>query len=187
MARRSAPADLLRWERRFARCVLAGFSIRMTPISIRGSDRPAIVDDDDARLVDGPSWRIGTHGYAVAAISGRDVLMHRLILQAPRGMDCDHINHDLLDNRRCNLRLCSHAENMANRRMGKNNKLGVRCVYLDPRRPSPFRAEVKKGDLKFTKAFIKIEDAAAWVEMKSRELHGEFACLDGLSSRTSNS
>jgi hypothetical protein len=50
--------------------------------------------------------------------SGKQVaiLMHRLITKAPPGMVVDHINHDGLDNRRCNLQVCTHQENMWNQR-----------------------------------------------------------------------
>ena len=37
----------------------------------------------------------------------RSERMHRLILNAPDKVFVDHINGDGLDNRRCNLRLCS--------------------------------------------------------------------------------
>lgn len=54
--------------------------------------------------------------YARASIHGVTVYLHRLILDAPAELVSDHINHDGLDNRRVNLRLCSHAKNMGNRR-----------------------------------------------------------------------
>lgn len=40
--------------------------------------------------------------------------MHRVILNTPPGMDTDHINGDGCDNRRCNLRICTRSQNMAN-------------------------------------------------------------------------
>lgn len=42
--------------------------------------------------------------------------MHRLIMDFPKGKDIDHKNGNGLDNRRCNLRICSRLENMSNRR-----------------------------------------------------------------------
>jgi len=40
--------------------------------------------------------------------------MHRLILNYPEGVDIDHINNDILDNRRTNLRFASISQNLAN-------------------------------------------------------------------------
>ena len=42
--------------------------------------------------------------------------MSRVILDAPDDMEVDHRNHNTLDNRRDNLRLVSHSENLMNRR-----------------------------------------------------------------------
>lgn len=58
------------------------------------------------------------------------VRLHRFIL----GCDCediDHINHDELDNRRCNLRNCSHKENLRNMQMHKDNASGYKGVSYD--------------------------------------------------------
>lgn len=49
--------------------------------------------------------------YALRWLNGSTVRMHRLILDAPKGVFVDHINGDGLDNRRRNLRLCNYAEN----------------------------------------------------------------------------
>lgn len=48
----------------------------------------------------------------------------------------DHINGIRNDNRLCNLRECSQAENNANTRLYKNNKSGVKGVYWEPDRNS---------------------------------------------------
>jgi hypothetical protein len=43
------------------------------------------------------------------------VQLHRWILN-PRSFECvDHINHDTLDNRKCNLRIATFSENLQNR------------------------------------------------------------------------
>lgn len=40
--------------------------------------------------------------------------MHQLILPPRTGFEIDHINRSGLDNRRSNLRYCTHSENMLN-------------------------------------------------------------------------
>ncbi|MFA5291844.1 MAG: HNH endonuclease signature motif containing protein [Phycisphaerae bacterium] len=41
--------------------------------------------------------------------------MARIIVKAKKGQIVDHINRDPLDNRRCNLRIVTHRQNMLNR------------------------------------------------------------------------
>lgn len=60
---------------------------------------------------------------------GRSNRFHRVIMNAPVGKSVDHIEK-ITDNRKANLRICSHAENMRNRRViGKNNTSGYKGVY----------------------------------------------------------
>lgn len=61
------------------------------------------------------SWCISKTGYPVANIGHRTVKLHRYLLDIPTGMVCDHINNNPLDNRRCNLRICTSQENARNR------------------------------------------------------------------------
>jgi hypothetical protein len=92
----------------------------MVPLS-RG--KVAVIDAADATLVGQFRWYAqasSTGGfYAATGVKGPDgkrtqIYMHRLITGAPKGKDVDHINHDTLDNRRANLRVGSHLDNMRN-------------------------------------------------------------------------
>ncbi|MMZ67947.1 hypothetical protein D1872_305870 [compost metagenome] len=89
----------------------------------------AIIDDEDFEKVSAYKWCYSsTIGYAVSrkVVNGKrqPVLMHRLILDAPPGLVTDHINHDKLDNRKANLRLCTRHENNRNMPLRSNNKSG---------------------------------------------------------------
>lgn len=55
----------------------------------------------------------------------KTVRLHRFILNCPDNMVVDHINHNGLDNRKCNLRIVTIRENTLNRQLSKNNKSGV--------------------------------------------------------------
>jgi hypothetical protein len=49
-------------------------------------------------------------------------------MNPPDGMEIDHLNHNSLDNRRSNLKICNHADNTANKRKFKTNTSGVTGV-----------------------------------------------------------
>lgn len=78
------------------------------------------IDKEDLALVSQYKWHIGSTGYAVwrGVKDGKKqtVRMHRLVSGCPPGKIVDHINHDPLDNRRRNLRVCTQSENMRNLR-----------------------------------------------------------------------
>ncbi len=57
------------------------------------------------------------------------VYLSRFIMNAPVDLEVDHINHNPLDNRRCNLRLVDKSGNAQNRRgANRNGKTGIRGV-----------------------------------------------------------
>ncbi len=81
-------------------------------------------------------WEPKSHSFYVAG-KGKRIkgsprpyyLLHRFLLDAPKDMVVDHINHDTLDNTRENLRLITRGQNTQNLRIYKNNSSGVRGVY----------------------------------------------------------
>jgi hypothetical protein len=83
--------------------------------------RVALIDPEDYDFLMQWKWCCIT-GYAARSTSGvdgakrRTVLMHRVIANPPEGFFVDHINHDRLDNRRVNLRICTPGQNTFNRR-----------------------------------------------------------------------
>jgi hypothetical protein len=82
----------------------------------------AIVDEEDWAAASLGKWRIISREKTFyVAKTGRlpndkctTVYLHRFITGAEKGQTVDHINHDTLDNRRSNLRICTTAENSMN-------------------------------------------------------------------------
>jgi len=142
----------------------------------------AIVDDEDYEWLS--QWKWAYHptgtGYAIRFIQvagkQKGVLMHRMILDVPHDMETDHINHNGLDNRRTNLRICSHAENMANKRKYKNNTSGYIGVYWDKER-GQWRAQIQGHGIHLGR-FNDVKEAARAYDRAASELHGEFALLN---------
>lgn len=56
------------------------------------------------------------------------IRLHRFITKCPKELQVDHINHNTLDNRKCNLNIVSHSENMQNKLIAKNNTSGITGV-----------------------------------------------------------
>ncbi len=80
----------------------------------RGRGKFAIVDGDMAPLVSPIKWHLSDTGYALNRYKGVTIRLHRIVTGALPGETVDHKNHNTLDNRRSNLRVCTHAENMRN-------------------------------------------------------------------------
>ena len=53
---------------------------------------------------------------------------HRLVTDCPDNMVVDHINHNTLDNRKENLRICTVSQNGMNQKLSSRNKSGVKGV-----------------------------------------------------------
>lgn len=77
-------------------------------------------DDEELEKISQYKWHVNDMGYAVwrGIENGvkRTVRMHRHIMGTPKGLVTDHVNHNPLDNRKENLRICTQSENMRNRR-----------------------------------------------------------------------
>jgi hypothetical protein len=68
----------------------------------------ALVDDEFAYLAD-LIWHLDSDGYAINFKT--KTRMHKMIM---KGEEIDHINGNRLDNRRSNLRVITHKENVQN-------------------------------------------------------------------------
>lgn len=92
----------------------------------------ALVGEADFERLSTIRWRARPTApgrvYAVGWVDGRDQYLHRVIMNAGRGVEVDHINGDRLDNRRENLRLCTGAENRRNRAKTERAETSLRVT-----------------------------------------------------------
>lgn len=75
-------------------------------------DEEILVSSPDFARVIGYNWTVHKSGYAFTNINGKIVAMHRFIM--PGHPEIDHANRNRLDNRRENLRPCTHEQNQRN-------------------------------------------------------------------------
>lgn len=148
----------------------------------------AIVDEDDFDYLNQWKWHYGASGYAVREqyLGMKDgkkvrktILMHRVLLHAPQGVDVDHKNGHRLDNRYENIRLATRSQNKANmisvKRQQTELPMGI-TYNPSPRTKQPFMARIcKDGKSYFIGNFYNLEDAHKAYLAKKKELFGEFA------------
>jgi hypothetical protein len=140
----------------------------------------AIVDAADYEWLNKHNWRaFGTSAgyYAYREVKGRAVFMHRLIMNAPRGMVVDHINANKHDNRRCNLRLCTQAENVRNKRKSHGTSR-FKGVWWHRARRKWIAVICHKGKNTILGRFDDEVEAAKAYDRAARERFGAFAYLN---------
>jgi predicted RNA methylase len=85
------------------------------------------VSDEDYERVNAITWHLH-HGYPCFRINLDEVVISKFIMNPPNGLVVDHIDHDLLNNQRSNLRVVTVLVNSQNRKTNLNNKSGFRGV-----------------------------------------------------------
>lgn len=142
----------------------------------------ALVDDEDYDWLMQWKWHAfwsGFHFYAArkapAPERSRMIYMHRQITGAGKGEDVDHRDSDGLNNQRCNLRRCTHAENMRNRGAQSNNRSGLKGVSFY-NKTKKWRARIRVDGRQRTIGYYATPELAhAAYCAAARSLHGEFA------------
>ena len=119
--------------------------------------------------------------YAKRGVNGSTEYLHRAIMDAPNDMKVDHRNHNTLDNRRHNLRVCSNSENIRNRRgPNSNSTTGVRGVTFDKSRGKWAARIVVGGKKLHLGRFDKKSSAATAYAEANLKHYGSFGgCLGG--------
>jgi len=91
---------------------------------IKASDNYCAVDKDIFIEWKDSFWCLDNNGYAIKRMGNKNVRLHSLIIDIPKGFCVDHINRNKLDCRRRNLRICTRRQNSLNR-APKNKHKGV--------------------------------------------------------------
>ena len=141
----------------------------------------AIVDDDDYEEISKHKWHYHHAGYAKRSVKhSKALLMHREILNVPKGFETDHINGDKLDNRKENLRVCTPAENKYNRTFQSNNTSGYKGVAWNKAAKKWFSKINAGGKIYCIGYFTDAKEAALAYNEAALRLHGEFANVNNI-------
>ena len=119
-------------------------------------------------------WNYGCRNYVRAIVDGKQILLHRFIINCPEDKVVDHINGDTLDNRKCNLRICSNQQNCMNANLSKNNTSGYTGVIwhkLSQKWQSEIRVD---GKHIYLGLFINLEDAIEARKQAEIKYFGEY-------------
>jgi hypothetical protein len=146
-------------------------------------DKFAIVDAEDYERLCKYKWHALKDHRTYYARNRRPhgmVLMHRVIINAPAGLVVDHINHNGLDNRKENLRLCTVAQNSLNARPRNlpNKTSKYKGVSFNKQRKLFVAATKHHKKTYYLGGFKDETDAAKAYDKKAKELFGEFAFLN---------
>jgi hypothetical protein len=139
----------------------------------------ALVDADVFEAVCDVLWGLDTAGYAFKRTGNINTYLHWSVFgDVAEGLEVDHINRDRLDNRRANLRVVTHAQNMANHAKRITNTSGYRGVKW-ARRQKRWVAQISVNNVRHHLGFfLEIEDAARARDAAAKRLLGEFAQLN---------
>lgn len=160
----------------------------MKIITLSNNKGEVLVDDEDFEWLDKYDWYLMrgkkvnyAYAYGKNIKGSPKFLIHRLILNAPKGIDVDHINGDGLNNQKCNLRLATRSQNLINRNKQSNNTSGIKGVSYcnEKKRKKKWKSSINHNSKPITIGrFLTKEEAGRAYDKKAKELYGEFAYIN---------
>jgi hypothetical protein len=155
-----------------------GYPFRRIPLT---QGKFAIVDPEDYELLSQHKWHAAKQGstyYALRKHAGKHIGMHRQITNAPKGLVCDHINHNGLNNTKLNLRICTQSQNACNQRTRRNKSSKYKGTHWH-KRDKKWHARIKANGRRYFLGYFNNEiDAAKAYDRAAKKHHREFACLN---------
>lgn len=130
-----------------------------------------LLDKEDEYLLEKYRWSLNNRGYAQARVNGQTITLHRLLMGNPKGLEIDHRNLDKLDNRKNNLRTCTHSENSRNRKVKSNSKTGYKGIHKE-KNSDKWRVRINRKHIGY---FNELNHAIDAYNKAVREFYGEFA------------
>lgn len=109
--------------------------------------------------------------YTYVFWDGKKTSLHRLIMNAPKNLEVDHINRNGLDNRKSNLRLCTRMQNRHNSLVKDKT---YRCIYYDKKKYK-WRLKIRVNKKSYSFGYFKnLEEAIKKYNEVAKDFYGEF-------------
>ena len=141
-----------------------------------------LIDDSDIFLISKFKWYARICKRKIYAARhrrkyekrGPDIIyLHRFLMNPKVDMKIDHKNGNTLDNRKSNLRICTHAENIRNSKKHNGHSQYKGVVW---------NKQIKRWTAKIQDrhigTFLREEEAARAYDNKAKETFGEYANLN---------
>ena len=144
--------------------------------------RRAEVDIEDYVWLNEFSWHV-TCGAAARTFGNKKVYMHRQIMEVFLGRKLereeivDHIDRNRLNNKKCNLRVCTKQQNDWNCRFRSGSSKYNGVGWVGDREKWSSRI-IMNNKIIFLGYFGREEDAATAYDEAALRLRGEYACLN---------
>lgn len=128
----------------------------------RKDNKEILFDVEDFDLVSKSTLSVNGQGYANGHLDGKMKNIHRLIMNAPKGLQIDHKNGNRLDNRKSNLRLATDEVNQHNQTKAK----GYTWLKINKRWQAQIKANNKR--IYLGSYNTEAEARAAYLEAKKK-------------------
>lgn len=153
----------------------------MKELQLINTTEVAVVDYEDFERLSKISWRLNvdTVRRAGTVLGGvKSITLANTVMKDYSDFKYDHKDNNKLNNKKDNLRLCTHSENMCNRLKFKNCSSKYKGVSWNTKN-NKWMAYVCKNSKQHYLGLFEIEiDAAKAYNTKALELHSEFALLN---------
>lgn len=144
-----------------------------TYLTVNNGEIRYYMDTSDVPRMNFIHWYPDYYGYLTTKINGKNVKFHRYLLGLTNPKEIvDHIDRDVTNNRRSNLRIVTHQENMRNRNKDCTNTSGYIGVSEDKsgRRKKRWRAFITGKTLGY---FYTREEAYDARRKAEKEIYGD--------------
>lgn len=144
------------------------------------SDKKFIIDRDDYEKIKEYCWYESDGGYIVAVKRKEEGSglhhLHRMVMNlGDKFLEVDHINGDLKDNTKQNLRIVSHIRNSENHSIAQNNTSGFTGVTFNEKNGTWIARIGHNKKRLYLGSFLTFEDAVEARKQAEEKYFGEYA------------